>query len=295
MLYPVDAMLNVSNTFRIVKVQVFSILIAALTISTGCGTPSATSSNPTKAPDLTGNWQIDSTLPTTSIPVAAVVLFGALQSSGSHVQGTFRFANLAQPSCGLNQVVALAGEVDANNNLSLTSSTLPNGTTIKALLEISASQPYTGAGFIEVNGATCSFASAPAIGEKIADATGTYVGAFTPGTIVAPSTGAPGNITLTLTQSIDAQSDGQFAAAASLNYQFGSCSGNVALNGYVSGVGVNMSSLSGTFQTLQNVEVIGTINPTASKITAPYLSFSPAPCSADPLSNAIYNGELNRP
>jgi hypothetical protein len=294
--YFIDPFLKVSDTFRIVKFQAISVCFVALTISAGCGAPSATfSGNSPVVLDLTGNWQIDSTSIQTTNPPSAVILLGALQSAGSQVSGTFRFTNLAQPStCGFDQVVAFTGTIDSNNNLTLTSSTLPNGTTIKALLGISAAKPYAGTGSIEVDGANCTFASAPAIGEEIANATGTYAGVLSPGTIAAPGTGTLGTGTVTLTQSTNPEADGRFTATASLNYQFDSCSSSVALTGFVSGVGVIMSSTNGSLTSPQYVGLIGTINPAANKVTASLLSFLPAPCSADLTSNASYNGELNR-
>lgn len=218
------------------------------------------------------------------------MLLGALESSGSHVSGTFRFTNLAQPTtCGLNQVVALSGSIDAGEKLTLSSATLPNGTTIKISLQISGSQPYTGAGTIEVDGATCTYAPTAALGVEIPNVSGSFTGTLTPGSLGAPAPGTPGAATLTLTQSASPNSDGQFAVSGTLSYQFGSCSGSAALAGTVSGAGIIASATTAS----QVVSFIGLADNAASKLTTAVI-FAPAPCSTDMTSTATYSGTLAR-
>jgi hypothetical protein len=224
------------------------------------------------------------------------VLFGALESTGSQVTGTFRFANLGQPTqCGLDLVVTVSGSLDSKNNLTLTSSAMPNGTTLKVSLGITGlQQPYSGTGSIEVDGPTCTFPSTGAIGEQIQNATGTYAGTLTPGTLLSPGSGPSAAVSLALTQSATPQSDGEFPVAGSFNYTVGRCMGSAALSGTVSGVGVILSSASVPPANLQVVSFVGATNTTATSISAGLLEFAPAPCSTDPTSIADYTGTLTR-
>ncbi len=262
----------------------------------GCGSPPTTSNSSPASPDLTGNWQIQSDVTSNIVPPPGVVLFGALQSTGGQVTGTFRFSNLAQPTtCGLDQVVTVAGSVNSNNNVTLSSSAMPNGTTVKVLLAIIGSQqPFAGTGTIEVDGSTCTFPSTGAIGEQIQNAAGTFTGTLTPGTLTTPKTGPSAAVSLAITESASPQSDGEFPISGPFNYTIGSCTGSAALTGTVSGVGVILSATSGTYANPQNLTFIGTSNPTATTITAGLLVFAPAPCSSDPTSESTYTGTLSR-
>ena len=278
------------------KVQaVLAFLAASMTIAS-CGSPPAcTCITAHFAPNLTGNWQIQSNVTAGTVPVTGIVLFGALESTGYQVSGTFRFTNLSQPTtCGLNQTVTVSGIVDSSNNLALTSAQLANGNTIKIALAITrAEPPYSGTGAIEVDGASCAFPSAASIGEEITSASGTYSGTLSPGTLVSPGTGTPATASLLLNQSASPTADGQFAATGTFNYAIGTCLGSVSLGGVVSGVGVTLSSASGSPNNPQVVSFVGTVTPSAAAISAGLLQFAPAPCSTDPTSTAIYSGQLN--
>ena len=263
----------------------------------GCGSSPSSSSSPISSPvppDLTGNWQIQSDVTSNTVPPSGVLLLGALQSTGSEVTGTFRFTNLAQTSCGLGQVVTVSGSVDSNDNLTLTSSVMPNGTTVKASLGMTGSQqPYSGTGSIEVDGPTCTFPSTGAMGEQIQKASGTYTGTLTPGTLISPGSGPSAAVSLAITQSTTPQSDGEFPVTGSINYTIGSCTGSIGLSGTVSGVGVTLFSTSSPTNP-QVVDFVGTANPAATSISAGLLEFAPAPCSSDPSSTADYTGTLTR-
>lgn len=186
------------------KVRALVVLFGASMILAGCGSPTTSSSgtSPPVAPDLTGNWQIESAVISGTVPPIGIVLFGALESTGNQVSGTFRFNDLSQPTtCGLNQVVTVTGAVDSKNNLTLTSSALPNGNTIKILLGITGvQQPYAGTGTIEVDGTTCTFPSTTAAGVEVTNASGTFTGTLSPGTLLSPATGTSGSGSLTVRQ-----------------------------------------------------------------------------------------------
>lgn len=278
------------------KVRAALGLCGAVMTFAGCTAPSTSTTTAPAVPDLTGNWQIQSTVDPGTVPPSGIVLFGALQSSGNQVSGTFRFANLGQPTqCGLDQVVTVNGAMDSKNSLTLTSSTMPNGTAVKTTLTISGlQQRYTGAGTIEVNGSTCTFASTGATGLQIQNTSGTFTGTLTPGTLLSPGTGPSATVSLALTQAQTPQGDGQFPASGTLSYAVGACSGSVKLTGTVSGVGVILSTTTQPSGTAQNASFLATSNSGATAITAGVLDFTPAPCSADTTSSAIYTGAVSR-
>lgn len=223
------------------------------------------------------------------------MLMGALQGNGSQVSGTFRFTNLAQPdACGLNQVVAVTGTVGSGRSLSLTSAELPNGTTIRITLKMLGAQPYSGIGTVEVDGKSCAVAAASAIGGQVANTTGTFKGKLSPGSMGTQGAGTPGTAAIALTQSATPDPDGKFAVTGLLNYRFGSCSGSAPLNGSVSGVDVTFWDVIFTSKGVQEVNLTGTTNLPATRIQAGYLLLSPAPCSADPQSSAVFSGTLSR-
>ena len=250
----------------------------------------------TDASGLAGNWQIETSATASSSSLEGVVLLGALQSSGNHVSGNFRFTNLAQPdACGSNQVVLLSGTIGSHHDLTLTSAPLPNGTSIKVSLKLADAQPYSGLGTVEVNGGSCSVPTASAIGSEVATTTGSFAGKLSPGSIGAPDSGSPGTATVTLTQSPTAESDGTFTVTGILSYKFGACSGSVPLNGSVSGVGMSFWDVIFTSSGGQEqASLSGTTNLKATQINVGNLSLVPAPCSADPDSSAAFNGQMNR-
>ncbi len=263
----------------------------------GCGgSPGSNFSSPSAA-DVTGNWQIQTSANSTTSSPQGVVLLGALQSSGSQVSGTFRFTNLAHPdACGSNQVVTLTGAAQADGSLALASAAMPNGATVKVSLTLTGTAPYSGIGTVEVDGNTCALASQSAIGSQVASTTGTFTGTLSPGDDgdSDSDSGTPGSATMTLTQSSVAGTDGQFTETGTLNYKFGSCSGQVPLNGSVSGVGMSFWEVIFTSGGQQVLNLSGTTNLAATQITAGSLSLTPAPCSADPDSNATFTGQLKR-
>jgi hypothetical protein len=189
----------------------------------------------------------------------------------------------------------VTGAVDSKNNLTLTSSALPNGNTIKVLLGITGVQePYAGAGTIEVDGSTCTFAQTAATGVEVTNASGTFTGTLSPGTLLSPAAGTSATVSLIVTQSASPGADRQFATTGTLNYGIGSCPGSVLLSGTVSGVGMILTSINGAPANPQTVSFLGTINPAATTMTVDAVDFMPAPCSTDPASSATYFGTLNR-
>jgi hypothetical protein len=284
-----------SDTSTGVKLPTTICALFAVSGLVGCGSSAGTGFAGLSAAAVAGNWQIQTSTSSPSASPQGVVLLGALQGSSDQVSGTFRLTNLAQPdSCGANEVVTLTGGVDAKNTLTLTSGTLPDGTAIKVSLKIVGAQPYSGLGTIEVDGGACAMASASAMGSQIASTSGTFTGTLSPLVNGTPASASPGTATMTLTQSATPGSNGEFTTAGSLSYQFGSCSGKLPLNGSVSGVAMNFWDVVYSSGATQQVNLSGTTNVSATEIQAGSLSISPAPCSTDPNSSAVFVGKLNR-
>jgi hypothetical protein len=246
-------------------------------------------------PNVTGNWQIQSGLPA-PIPAGLIVLLGALQSSGGQVSGTFRFTELAQPTaCGLNQVVTVVGTVDAKNNLILTSAALPDGSVVKVQLVIPSAPASFAAGTIEVTGGACAVSSGPASGVEIPPVTGTFAGTLAPGPAGTMGSGSTGTATLEIAQATAPTTDGQFSVTGPLTFTFGSCTGKAALSGDASGVEIMLSSSGTPLTALPAIRLLGTAAiPASNAVIADSLEFFPSPCSADPLSSAVYSGTLAR-
>ncbi|HEV2325365.1 MAG TPA: hypothetical protein VGS10_15540 [Terracidiphilus sp.] len=269
--------------------------MAPLVVLAGCGSPSGNLFKGSTA-DLSGNWQIQTSANSTTAAPSGVVLLGAIEGSGGQFTGTFRFTNLAQSdACGQSEVVTATGSVDSKGGMMLNSAPLSNGTTVKVSLKLTDTPPYSGIGSVEVDGKTCTFASAPAIGTQVASTTGTFTGTLAPGRSEALGSVTPGTATVTLTQAANPNPDGEFAETGTLTYQMGACSGNVPLKGTVSGVAMNFWEVVYSADGDQEqVNLTGTTDLAASQINAGYLSIAPAPCSADPNSSAIFKGQLNR-
>jgi hypothetical protein len=279
----------------IVKTLAGSIVMLAASFLVGCGSSTGTRLGELTAANVAGNWQIQSSANSLTASPQGVLLLGALKDDGNGVSGTFRFTNLArQDACGVDQVVTVAGAVKSGNTLNLVSSALPNGTTIKISLKMLGAQPYSGIGTVEVDGPTCAVASASAIGSQVASTTGTFVGTLSPGASGTHAAGSPGTATIVLKQSVTPGEDGRFSTTGTLSYQFGGCSGSAPLNGSMSGVGMSFWDLIFTSGGEQEVKLTGTINLAATNIQAGYLLLSPAPCSADLNSSAVFNGAFHR-
>ena len=264
-----------------------------LALLAGCGTSPAPTA-PVVYPNLTGNWQIQTSSTSPTNPSTQVLLTGALQNSGASVSGTLRFANLANPAnCTLNQVVTLSGTTDVNRNLNLTSPMLSSGSTIKTQLTPSATVPGFYGGTIEVDGGSCAAASAAALGVEIEPVTGTFNGPLVTGPLGGPITTA-GSASLVLSQSSTPSTDGQFAVTGMLSYTLGDCVGSAALSGGASGVGITMSEAAVAPLSEPAVAFLGLTDPAADKIQVESLDFASFSCTGSQPSTHVYGGTLTR-
>ena len=250
----------------------FVLLLAVLVVAACGGSPG----DPvTPAPNLTGNWTIDSSESATgALPQTLFNLTGALQSSGSEVTGILRPAILSQGTPCLLPVLNLKGSINSHRDLTLASA-LPNGTIIKLSLALSVGQPY--AGTVELDGGSCPIPSTAVTGMEIANTSGTFSGALTPEITGSTAASTQGNGTLVLTQSTTPDSTGRFPATGTLSYKFESCSGSVALAGSVTGPSIILSAAGEVNQSSQTLTLSGGVDISASKIAA-LLVFHPIPC-----------------
>ena len=263
----------------------------------GCGTNSTSPTTPpVTAPDLSGNWQIQSGGTGSAPPQLGVALFGALASQGSDVTGTFRFFDLASTvSCGFPAatVITVSGSIDATRNLTLTSQPFLNGSVITVHLLIPSVPGEFALGTIEVAGTTCSFPSGPAIGVDVSSSTGTFAGTLEPGPPANPGTSGGGPAVLALTQAASPQADGQFPVTGTLNFTLGSCVSNTMLTGLASGIEITLQTAPASPLVSPTVRVVAAQNLPNTSLNAEEVLFSPAPCSSSP-SVLNFSGALTR-
>jgi hypothetical protein len=204
------------------------------------GTPTAPTPITTPSPitaNLSGNWQITAnyvaynTLPTVdfsgSLQFSNGSVTGMLTASGNNGQCYFTLYGTAATS--------VAGTLDANNNLTLTTSVAGGTATITAVLP---SNPQTLAdGSYQIVGGPCATAATPMIITQYAPLTGTYVGNFNfpsndYGTAPAPGTST--TVTAVLTQSSAANANGQFPITGTITAT-GACTATMSYAGFAYG------------------------------------------------------------
>ena len=247
-------------------------------------------------PDLTGNWQIQSgSAPPTGTNVPnAVLLLGALQSSGSQVTGTFRFTNLTQLNCGLNEVIHVTGSVDSKDTLTLTSGKLASGGVVNIHLLTISALGATSAGTIQVSGGSCPYATNVAVGLKVVPVTGSFTGTLEPGSAANPGTTGGGLATLALTQAVNPNSDGQFAVTGSLNFTVGTCAVTSQVAGTISGVGTLLSSAVLVQGKPASAALAASESINGSTLAVEQLLLYPAPCSTATQPPVAFTGNLTR-
>ena len=264
----------------------------------GCGTGGTGSTTPpVTAPDLSGNWQIQSGGTGSTPPQLGVTLFGALASQGSDVTGTFRFVYLASTaSCGFpaTTVITVSGSVDAERNLTFTSQPFLNGSILTVHLLIPSLSGAPAVGTIGVTGNSCSVPSGAGFGLEMPSLTGMFAGTLEPGTLSAPGTTGGGPATLTLTQSASPQSDGQFPLTGTMNFTVGTCVTSLPVTGLASGVGVNLQAVSTSTPALPAMTAFAVEDPGTGSVEQAEYFFTPAPCSTAPFSSTQFTGDLLR-
>ncbi len=219
----------------------------------GCGSsPTSGAPSPTTNPllaALPSNMQIQLTYSVgTPTPVQFFVanLIGSLTAQGNTVSGTLRYSTpSASPCISPTADITYIGTIDANNLLTLTTTSFA-GTTAIIALQLPAAfvgASYRVAGTAQLNGGSCAAAVTQGSAILVPSVTGTFTGSLTPSTTVTgnPATGPGGSATVVLTQA-SANADGQFPLTGTLNFTSPNCTLATPVAGIVSGLTVQLVS-----------------------------------------------------
>ena len=279
--------------------------IASLLLLTGCAVSYLPISS-TSSPNLSGNWVIESTAGASSgtVPPAGLLLLGSLTSQGSSVSGIFRVASLSLPNtCGipLQQVVTVAGSIDSNRNMKLTSAAF-GGSTLTMQFALPPTPSPAGAtatapglnGTVAITGGSCPSPSTTAVGLQLASLSGTYAGSVRTNPYFPLTSITSGVANLTLTQAATPQADGQIPVSGTLGFTGGGCTSSTPLTGTVSGPLLTLASAptapSGT--ATNNMAVL--INPAAGQLNVASLVYGLGPCNAGLTSITQFTGNLTK-
>jgi hypothetical protein len=250
---------------------------------TGCAVGNFPTTSPPTTQSISGNWEITSGTPAS--PSSIVVLTGAIAQQGTAVTATFQTIAL----CGTPPVVNFSGTFDANRNLTLTATPVPE---INVKLDVPPDPGNVAVGTLGASGLICALAlESPAIGFMIPPVTGTYTGTVTASTInPTPPAISTIPVTLTVTQASTANSSGQFPLTGTLGYSGGGCTGSIPLAGSISGSSFLLQTTSSLQQGQAYASVIGIAVPTSPSLSSVSIEFVNSPCSTSPPS--AYSGTL---
>jgi hypothetical protein len=216
----------------------------ALTLASGCG--SSTDTTPTPYLNISGNWYIVGPTPTSSTLLPPIVSFyGALESSGSAVSGTFHVVPTSPsapftPCVSIYQDIPVTGTIDAANNLTLNATIAGGAATLQATLTQDL-QAFSSGAYSIVGGA-CAMPSTSMFTYQIPPITGTYSGALT-NTFVTPAVTT--TVTAQLTQSTTPTADGFFPLSGTISIA-GGCPASVSFSGeYVEGPSIEEGTAAG--------------------------------------------------
>jgi len=258
--------------------RVAVILVCVMPLG-GCASSSVATTT-TISENLTGNWQIQSGTAITASSTGGVFLTGALTANGAQVAGTI---NVTAPCIGAG-AQSFAGAVSASGILTLDATPLPD-VDVQLTLPASSASPLA-TGTISSAGVVCATAfSGAAVGEQIANLSGTFAG---PVTTAAGS----GNVSMALTQASMANANGQFPLTGSLTFTGTGCTETLAVTGTISGVGLTVASATEPVAGQNYVSLTGATNAAASQIAASGILFEPSPCSSSASSSSTYAGTL---
>jgi len=256
------------------------VLLLPMAALLACGSSPPASSAPTTY-NLTGNWEVLDPDPAQSL--SSILHFnGALQFNGSTVTGTFlSIATNPTGTCPtFTTDLAVAGTLDASNNLTLTIPIYGGVATITATL---APDPQTFTpGSLQIAGGTCSMPASSINIVQFAPVTGTYFGMLT----TSGRNPVKADITEVLVESTTPNSDGLFPLTGTMTIR-GPCAETTPLvSETVSGNSIYLITGSSTSPVY---ELIGDLpTPSASSIQL-YLDIYDANCSISGLQ-----GFLNR-
>jgi len=252
------------------------ILLVAAGLS-GC----STLYSPVSASGTSGNWQIQSSVPT----LQPFVLAGPMQIQGSQVTATLHTAVdllIAGP------VVSYSGTYSSSTGaLTLTSDpTLVGQSTGEVQIALTVPpDPTKGApGTFNISEPNYDIGPWQAVGSEIPPLIGTYSGTVVSQNGSSSSVPATAVATLTLTQSTT-PANAQFPLTGMLQFTSGTCSAGIAITGTIIGTAYTLTSAAtGTSTTVTGADTLG-----GTSLPAAAISFSNGPCNT---SSATYTGTL---
>lgn len=252
----------------------------------GCG-PSVLTPTPAQPqyPRLQGNWQITVDLSGPDLQAyegPLLDLRGALQSSGSEVNGTLHAIAGGNPfPCLLiTEDLAVKGTVDTSGKLSLTVPMADGLATFDATLSSDLHQYAHGSW--QVSGGPCATPLTPARAAEIASTTGTYAGTFSATDLKsgAPIAGSETPVSITLSQSDLPDTHGTFPLTGVIHASGTLCSGVYPFDhGVVFGNGVFDRALPNATSFNPRGLFNGSVDPATATLTGTF-TFSPGCATA---------------
>lgn len=217
---------------------------------------------------VSGNWQV--TASTTSVPLPR--LSGSFVNAPAGVTGILH-ADQTTGCATANDPITVTGNTNSQGVITLTGS-VAGGT-----LTISGTPSSNGTSLtsatVNVTGGQCAFAAAvPATVENYSPVNGTYIGTF------SNAQGPVVNVTATLTQSPNGDTNGNFALTGTGNFGTNACfvSPVTVVNSQVSGGGFVLTYTDNT--TGNSVTATGTFSTDGTVLTVTNWSLT-GPCGSD--------------
>ncbi|HTV10138.1 MAG TPA: hypothetical protein VMD97_13930 [Candidatus Aquilonibacter sp.] len=221
---------------------------------------------------VSGNWQVSATGSVALPRISGSLTDGTTNTGSTPVTGIFH-ADATTGCATVTDPISMSGSTDSNDVTTLTGSVAGGTLTITGTL--SADGRSLSNATMNVSGGQCAFvAAAQATVQNYSSVTGTYAGSF------SDATGPVMNVTATLSQSPDGDTDGNFTLSGTGSFGTNPC--------FISPVTVVNSAVSGgnfiltyTDNTKGNsVTATGTFSPDGTTLTVTNWSLT-GPCGAD--------------
>ena len=221
---------------------------------------------------VNGNWQVSATGSVPLPRISGSLTNGAINLGTTPVKGIFH-ADAATGCATVADVINLTGTTDSKGITTLTGPVA--GGTVTVTGTLAADGRSLGNATVNVSGGQCAFATAAqASVQNYSSVTGNYAGTF------SDATGPVMNVTATLSQSPDGDTNGNFTLTGSGSFGTNPC--------FISPVPVVNSQVSGgnfiltyTDNTKGNsVTATGTFSPDGTTLTVTNWSLT-GPCGAD--------------
>lgn len=220
------------------------VLVMSFAVSCGGGGSSTDPGTPPVIPpaqnytSISGNWGVTAT---SAMYSQTITIGGALVSNGSSVTGTIHFLSIEFTGTSIRNCIdssdlPVSGTIDANNNVSLTSSAF-NGQVLTATM-VAAANGKTMQGTYKITGGCIGNEQGTFQAATYADANGSWSGSVTSAS--PNSTAVP--VTATISQSLTANAHGVYPVTGSVTFTGSPCfttaqitAGTSALGSFLAG------------------------------------------------------------